>query len=130
MQPPIPSPLRLARPSDINRLGTVIVGGFYLSPTFQWYRRYHASYPSDTLSSYRSLFADWIKSPKHIVLVAVDKFDPNEYEKSEAVVPEDEQQAGLSDGDEVVVGVAVWLLEEGSKRIGQYQPDLGLFCLG
>lgn len=129
MQPRIPplNSLRLATPSDIPRIGIIAVSGFYYSPVFHWYRPYHSSYPASTLNSYRKIFGDYIKSPKHIVLVAVDKFVIDESEKSGAVIPEGEKTV-KDEGEEVIVGVAVWNLEEGSKRVGQFQGDWGM-CL-
>jgi hypothetical protein len=64
-------------------------------------------------------------SPNHVVLVAVDEYDPNEAEKSMAIIPPNNGAEIPAKGDEVVVGVAFWKLEPGSKRIGQFQNETG-----
>lgn len=117
--------LRLASPRDILRIGVVAASGFRYSPVFDWERPYHEKYPKDTLLSYRQEFASVIKSPEHIVLVALDKYDPEEGKKSKAVIPPDNGADIPAAGDEVVVGVACWKLEPGSKRIGQFQNEKG-----
>src|ERR1700722_15569535 len=83
---PVPpfGPLRLASPKDILRIGVVAACGFRYSPIFDWERPYHEKYPQDTLLSYRQEFASFIKSPKHVVLVALDKYEPDEGKKSKA----------------------------------------------
>jgi GNAT superfamily N-acetyltransferase len=75
--------------------------------------------------SYRKEVASFIKSPKHIVLVALDKYDPEEGNKSKAVIPPDNGAKIPAAGDEVVVGVIYLKLEPGSKRIGQFSNDKG-----
>jgi len=124
---PIPplKPLRLASPRDILRIGVVAASGFRYSPVFDWERPYHEKYPEDTLLSYRQEFASVIKSPEHVVLVAVDKYQPDEAKKSKAHIPPETGVELPAEGDEVVVGVACWKLEPGSKRIGKFQNETG-----
>ncbi|KAM5370583.1 hypothetical protein ACJZ2D_008409 [Fusarium nematophilum] len=120
--PPL-GPLRIASPGDILRLGIVAASGFRYSPVFDWERPYHAKFPQDTLLSYRHEFSSAIKHPECIVLVATDRFDPNEGEKSTAIIPPDNGWHAPKAGDEVVVGVACWRLEPGSSRNGSFQND-------
>lgn len=120
--------LRIASPSDILRIGIVAACGFRYSPVFTWERPYHKSYPADTLLSYRHEFSDVIRNPEYVVLVAVDKYDPNEGEKSEAVIPPNNGAETPYPGQEVIVGVACWKLQPGSSRIGQFQNDTGEKC--
>ncbi|RSL78025.1 hypothetical protein CEP52_017669 [Fusarium oligoseptatum] len=88
MAPPPPplDRLRLASPADIPRIGIVAASGFPYSPVFDWERPNHAKFPQDTLLSYRHEFSAVIKSPEHIVLIATDKFDPNEGRKTKAII--------------------------------------------
>lgn len=123
--PPPLNPLRLASPRDILRLGVVATCGFRYSPVFDWERPYHEKYPKDTLLSYRQEMAAVIKSPEHILLVALDKYDPEEGKKSKAVIPPDNGAEIPAAGDEVVVGLACWKLVPGSKRIGKFQNEKG-----
>jgi hypothetical protein len=127
MSLPVPSfgLLRLASPRDILRIGVVAAAGFRYSPVFEWERPYHEKYPEDTLLSYRQEFASRIKSPKHVVLVAVDKYESDEGEKSKAIIPPNNGAEISAEGDEVVVGVAFWELQPGSKRIGTFQNETG-----
>ncbi|KAI3556613.1 hypothetical protein CABS01_04220 [Colletotrichum abscissum] len=119
--------LRLASPRDILRIGIVATAGFRYSPVFDWERPYHEKFPNDTILSYRHGFASALKSPDSIVLVAVDKFDPEESGKTKAIIPTDNGWEAPNAGDEVVVGVAYWKLEQGSKRIDEGQDDLDLY---
>jgi hypothetical protein len=98
---------------------------FHYSDIFDWKRPYHGKYPEDTLLSYRRVLASAVKSPEDIVLVALDKYDPEEGKKSTTVIPPDNGAEIPAAGDEVVVGVAYWKLEPGSKRIGQFQNEEG-----
>ncbi|KAJ4312732.1 hypothetical protein N0V84_009794 [Fusarium piperis] len=126
---PAPAPplglLRLASPADILRIGIVAAAGFRYSPVFDWERPKHAQFPQDTLLSYRHEFSSVIKSPEHIVLVATDRFDPTEGEKTSAIIPRDNGWVAPEPGDdgEVVVGVACWKLQPGSDRKGSFQND-------
>ena len=124
---PVPSmkPLRLASPRDILRIGLVATCGFRHSPIFDWERPYHEKYPEDTLLSLRQAFASVIKSPEYAVLVALDKYEPDEAKKSKAIIPPNNGAKIPAEGDEVIVGVACWKLEPGSKRIGKFQNETG-----
>lgn len=117
--------LRIASPDDILRIGIVAASGFRYSPLFPWERPYHKDYPADTLLSYRKEFSEHIKSPESIVLVAVDRYDPDEAQKSEAIIPADNGFQAPQPGEEVIVGVGCWKLEAGSTRAGHFQNDTG-----
>ncbi|KAI1327875.1 hypothetical protein F5Y16DRAFT_182045 [Xylariaceae sp. FL0255] len=117
--------LRIASPLDVLRIGIVAAAGFRYSPVFDWERPYHQKFPQDTLLSYRQEFASVIKSHEHIVLVALDKFDPDESKKTKALIPGDNGWTPPAGGDDVVVGVGCWKLEKGSKRLGDFQNDTG-----
>ncbi|MCJ1436450.1 hypothetical protein MMC27_005829 [Xylographa pallens] len=113
--------LRLASPKDIKRIGAIATCGFFGGPVCAWYRPFIAQYPMDTLESYCQEFSDYMKSPRHAVLVAVDSYDALESTKSKLNLPVYEEDVILAAGEEVIVGVAVWALEEGSQRIGDFQ---------
>jgi hypothetical protein len=102
---PFSTSLRLASPKDILRIGVVAASGFRYSPVFDWERPYHEKYPEDTLLSYRQAFASRIKSPEHVVLVAIDKYEPDEAKKSKVIIPPNNGAETPAEGDEVVVGV-------------------------
>lgn len=122
MSPSVPElgALRPALGSDIARIGVVATAGFRYSPVFQWERPYHEKFPEDTLNSYKDLFAKIIQDRQYIVLVAEDYFDPDEAKKSSAIVLPGSEANKPKAGEKVVVGVACWKLEEGSKRVGQF----------
>lgn len=61
--------------------------------------------------------------------MVIDKFKPDESEKTPATFPSDEVWGGAEEGEDVIVGVAAWGLEEGSQRIGQFQGGLGLYYI-
>ena len=130
MSLPVPpfKTLRIASPQDILRIGVVAACGFRYSPVTDWERPYHEKYPEDTLLSFRQVFASFIKSPEYVVLVAVEKYDPDEVKKSIAIIPPNNGADSAeipAKGDEVVVGVACWKLEPGSKRKGQFNNETG-----
>lgn len=129
--PPPPSfgSLRLASPRDILRLGIVCTASFRYSEQFDWERTHHEQFPQSTIVWYRHSMAEFIRSPRHIVLVAVDSYDPDESSKTKAIIPEDNGWKPPDAGAEVVVGIGVWQLEASSPRIGQFQNDDGLLCL-
>lgn len=118
--------LRIASPADILRIGVVATCGFYYSPAFQWERPYHTEYPADTLNSYRAGWASMIKDPRSIVLVVTDKYDPEEGRKSKAIIPPEEDSIKTpAAGEDVIVGMGCWKLEESSKRVGQLKNNTG-----
>ncbi|MCJ1392975.1 hypothetical protein MMC18_005847 [Xylographa bjoerkii] len=115
--------LRLASPKDIKRIGIIATCGFFGGPVCAWYRPFIAQFPKDTLESYCQIFSDFIKSPRHAVLLAVDSYDALESTSSKLNLPTGEEPLFPLSTEEVVVGVAVWALEEGSGRIGDFQDD-------
>ena len=120
--------LRLASLIDIPRIAIVATGGFRYSPVFRWERPYHEQYPEDTLMSYRAMFAQRIKDPEYIVMVAEDIYDPDEDQKSSAIIPRDDWTFKPRKGDRVIAGVASWKLEPESRRVGQFQNDTSMPC--
>ena len=127
MFPPAPvlGALRIASSTDILRIGVVATSGFYYSPAFQWERPYHANYPADTLASYRTEWANIVKDPNYIVLVATDKYDSEEGLRSKAIIPPDNGTKTPAAGEDVIVGMGCWKLEKGSKRVGQLHNNKG-----
>ena len=117
--------LRIASPADILRLGIVCTAGFWYSEHFHWVRPYHAQYPLDTITFFQHEVAGLLENPEFIVLAAVDAYDPQESEKTEATIPAGHGWQIPEAGEEVVVGLAVWKLEPNSKRYGQYRNDTG-----
>ena len=122
--PPLKT-LRIASPQDILRLGVVAACSYSHSPVFDWERPYHKKFPEDTLLSYRNEFTSFIKNPEYVVLVAVDKYDPDESKKSLAIIPPNNGAETPAKGDEVIVGAACYKLAPGSKRKGQFQNETG-----
>ena len=122
--PPLKT-LRIASPQDVLRIGEVAACSFSYSPVFDWERPYHKKFPEDTLLSYRNEFTSFIKNPEYVVLVAVDKYDPDESKKSLAIIPPNNGAETPAKGDEVIVGVACYKLVPGSKRKGQFNNETG-----
>jgi len=108
------------------RLGVVSAAGFRYSPVFGWERPYHEQYPQDTLDSYREMYIGAMKNPRCVIVVATDAYDPDEGGKTEAIIPPDPGVELPKKGDEVVVGVAYWKFEPGSRREGQFNNLEGL----
>jgi len=120
--PPTPplGELRLATISDVPRIAVVATSSFFYSPLSAWERRYHAQYPEDTLKDYARTFADFIRNPETIVLVAEDSYQPNEHSKRGAVITSHLDDKIYQEGGTVVVGIAAWHLPTGSERAGQF----------
>ncbi len=110
-------------PEDVLRLGIVCTAGFRYSEQFIWERPFHEKYPEDTIVFFRHEVARFIKDPEAIVLVATDRYDPEESAKTEAVIPPDNGWSPPAAGAEVVIGMTVWKLQPGSPRKGRFQPD-------
>ncbi|OAA74023.1 Acyl-CoA N-acyltransferase [Cordyceps fumosorosea ARSEF 2679] len=125
--PPRPAygALRLARPSDILRLGIVAVASLYYTPQFRWERPRHNNklLSRDTLLAYRHQFKDAMMRDDAIVLVAEDAFDPKENEHTDAVTPPSDNWIPPNEGERVIVGVVSIKLERGSMRRGQFTYD-------
>ncbi|MCJ1287248.1 hypothetical protein MMC26_006596 [Xylographa opegraphella] len=115
--------LRLASPIDIKRISIIATCGFFGGPVCAYYRPFITQYPEDTLASYFQIFSAYMKSPRHVVLVAVDSYDALESTKSELKFPVYDEEVVPVVGEQVIVGVAVWALEESSQRIRDFQHD-------
>ncbi|KIW27984.1 uncharacterized protein PV07_07676 [Cladophialophora immunda] len=122
MYPPSPplGSLRLANISDLPRIAVVATAGFYYSPVFGWERPCHRNFPQDTYRSYQSMFAEAIRDPEYIALVAEDKYEVDESERTQAIIEPGDDYTVPEPGSKVIVGVATWKLEPGSAHKGQY----------
>jgi hypothetical protein len=118
-------PLRIASPNDILRLGVVATAGFRYSEQFMFERIFHVDYPQDTIVFFRHEAEEFVKSPWHIILVAIDKYDPEESAKTEAVIPVDNGWQPPSPGEDVIVGFGVWKLQPDSAHVGEFQNVTG-----
>ena len=121
--------LRVATPPDVLRIGIVATAGFRHTEQFIWERPRHQQYPQDTILFFREEFADFMKSPEHIVLVAFDKYEADESNKTAAVIPPDNGFTPPEAGEQVIVAVGCWKLEPGSKRKGRFQNKTGEYSL-
>lgn len=54
------------------------------------------------------MFAQRIKDPEYIVVVAEDTYDPDEDQKSSAIIPPDDGTFKPRKGESVIAGVASW----------------------
>ncbi|GAB1317027.1 N-acetyltransferase domain-containing protein [Madurella fahalii] len=125
--PPSLGDLRVATPADVLRIGIVATAGFRYSPIFRWERPHHEQYPEDTLLSYRTQFQNAMKSDDFIVLVQEDAYDPQENDKTDAVIPSDNGWELPEAGAKVVVGVITIKLEPDSTRKGQMKDHRGSY---
>lgn len=128
--------LRLARLSDLPRIGVVAAAGFYSSPVFQFERPHFNRYPRDTIASYRSEYQEAILNPDVVVLVAVAKYKTDEVEKvydALSVIYDEALGSGYpriedqTPGEEkastkVIVGVASLSLKADKARHGEFLP--------
>ena len=117
--------LRVAAPADVLRIGIVATAGFRYSPVFRWERPHHEQYPEDTLLSFRTQFQDAMKSNDFIVLVQEDAYDPQEGDKTVAVIPIHNGWECPEPGTKVVVGVITIQLELNSPHRGQMKDHRG-----
>ena len=133
--PPFKGALRLARLSDIPRIGVVAAASFYHSSWFHYERPYFEKYPRDTLSSYRNSFRNAILDSDSIVLVVEDNLNTTEaskvYEALAGVYPAFDEQIPkeMLEKGKAVVAVASFSLLPNSKRHGQFQPEGALIFI-
>ena len=66
-----------------------------------------------------------MRDPETVIVLAIDKYDPDEAKKSEVIIPLEEGLKQPAPGQEVVVGVAAWKLPPGSARVGQFKNEKG-----
>ncbi|KAJ5096887.1 hypothetical protein N7456_007608 [Penicillium angulare] len=123
---PLLKTLRLAKPSDILRIGIVATASFRYSPVFRWERPYHEKFPQATLLAYRKEFTNALKNEQSVVLVVDDSFIPNESDFTEAIIPADNGWSAPATGDKVVVGAMSFKFEPGSLRQGQFSFNDGM----
>jgi hypothetical protein len=116
--------LRLATISDVPRIAVIAVAAFIYSKTFEWDRPYHRQYPEDTLRSYEKMFADFVRDPEFVVLVAEDFYQPTEHTKSQAIIVLDPNEKAPQEDEKVIAGVAVWDITANPKRIGQFMAKV------
>jgi hypothetical protein len=126
--PPAPAlgNLRLATINDVPRIGIVAVASFFYTSLFPWQLVHHREYPEDTLQAYEKMFADSIRDPGCVVLVSEDEYQSDEHTKTGAVIAGNTDGNARKQGELVIVGVVVWALQPGSKRVGEFmnQDDL------
>lgn len=121
--PPFPS-LRLAVASDIRRIADFSVLGFKDSEIFRYERPHYEEFPQDAVASFTNIYRLQLLDPRSVVIVLEDWLEPDELSHFPSM------KGRLSDTSEpakcVVVGVASWVLPEGSRHIGQFVvPDVG-----
>ena len=122
--PTLPS-LRLAAAGDVTRMADLSVLGFKDSEIFRYERPRYEDFPQDAVASFANLYRSQLLDPRSVVIVTEDWQRPDEASHFSPT------RDGSSDCTEkpakrVVVGVASWILPEGSPRIGQFVvPDVG-----
>ena len=119
--PPLVS-LRLATAADIPRLATLSVLGFKDSEIFRFERPRYAEFPEDAVASFANIYRSQLLDPHGVVIVAEDWQRPDE-----ALLPApqggdlDRTEANAhAEAQRIVVGVASWILPDGSPRTGQF----------
>ncbi|KAH6989584.1 hypothetical protein BKA56DRAFT_728041 [Ilyonectria sp. MPI-CAGE-AT-0026] len=125
--PPDLGSLRVATPDDVMRIGIVATAAFRYSPLFRWERPNHDQYPDDTLLSYRTQLKTAIQSDDFIVLVQESAYQPNESERTEAIIPANNGWTPPDAGQQVIVGVLSVKLEPDSPRKGQLKNHKGTY---
>ncbi|KAK5662619.1 hypothetical protein OQA88_8533 [Cercophora sp. LCS_1] len=119
--------LRIARPTDVLRIGIVAAAGFRYSPLFKWERPHHEDFPDDTLLSYSAQFLSAVKSDDFVVLVQEDAYLPDENDKTSAIIPDNNGWGVPKAGDQVVVGVVSVKLQPGSAHKGRLKDHQGSY---
>ncbi|KAF9630982.1 hypothetical protein BFW01_g1854 [Lasiodiplodia theobromae] len=127
--PPLPENVRIARLSDLTRIGIVSTAAFFNSPVFHYFRPEYKDHLQDTVASYRASCAKEILDPDTVVIVAEDTLKEDE---SVSVFPElrrayppfhDQIPTYSSETRRVVVGVASLSLKAVPALSGQFLPD-------
>jgi hypothetical protein len=119
-------PLRVPRAHELPRIALVAACGFYYSPIFHYERPKHKIYPEDTFSSYHEQFTQMLNHDEFVVLVAEDRYEPDENSKSEAVFPDQYNWDPPIAGTKVIVGVVSFKLAPFSKFWGRYCDQNGI----
>jgi hypothetical protein len=101
-------------------MAVVATASFYHSPVFQWERPYHAAHPRSTFDSYKWTLADSIRRPASVVVVAVDKGDPNEDDHTGATIVRDSGDTIPTKDQDIIVGIAAYNLLPSTPRLGQF----------
>lgn len=132
--PPAPplSPLRVATPLDVMRMGIITYAAFERTTQFTWMAPDHRRWHSKVLLLERQRLASLLRTRNHVVVVAEDTYDPDEAAKANVTIPSDDpapSPASRWTEGRTIVGVAVWRFEGNSARIGQFeeQQQAGLY---
>jgi hypothetical protein len=121
--------LRLARVSDLWRIGFVSAASFYHSTFFSYYRPGYRDFSNDTVASYRFEAHNAILNPSMIVLVAEDEYREDEidfvYDALKSIYPfrKDSGESTPKAGDKVIVGIMNLSLLFNPGRNGQFVPE-------
>jgi hypothetical protein len=122
MEPSLPG-IRVARPSDLPRIGLVAASGFYHSPVFQYQRPYHAHFPEDTLCSYLEEYRTALLAPDCIVIVAEDVSTSSESDYIYPALRDISTDSATQPNISTVVGVASLMLPKDSWSHGRYNVE-------
>ncbi|KPI41503.1 uncharacterized protein AB675_9096 [Cyphellophora attinorum] len=123
--PPLSPGLRVAHIDDIPRMAKICVAGFYTPPHpdngssshtefFGWSRPYYAEYPENTYADYADAMRRYIADAGCVVLVAEDLYLGPIEERAcvdDAILDPTGMIREKDPGEQVVVGVAGWLVE-------------------
>ena len=120
---PVLGRLRLARITDVPRMATVATASFYHSPAFAWERPRHKVHPRSTWLSYANIFADAIRDPEEVVVVAMDKGDPKEDDHTGATIVRGGDDAVPAKDQDVIVGKFTLGLKSDTARHGQFMDS-------
>ena len=123
--------LRLARLSDLSRIGIVSTAAFFHDTFFHYTRPWCGAFPEDTVAVFEAGYQNGILDPDSVVLVAVDKYESKElgyvYHALKEVYPDFEANT-KDDPDEVIVGVIGLSLQHNPGRYGQFNPEGTPYC--
>ena len=112
---------RLARFSDLPRIAYVAACGFSQNEVFGFERLDFRNFPQDTLFSYYKTFLESLRDPECIVRVTTATYNAQEARSVEDAIANLSGQPPVS--NPVIIGVATWRLQPGSRRATQYQCD-------
>ena len=122
--PTLPS-LRLAAAADVTRMADLSVLGFKDSEIFRYERPRYEEFPKDAVASFANLYRAQLLDPRGVVIVTEDWQRPDE---ASHFSPSEDDSPDRTDEPtkRVVVGVASWILAEGSPRVDQFVvPNVG-----
>lgn len=109
------------------RLDTIAYAAFEQTTHFTWMNPKHDCWPDRILALERLKVSSVMRTNNHVVLIALDAYDPDEAAKANVYIAFDDRAPPPSShwtSGRAVVGLAVWKFKDGSARPGEVEEKL------